>query len=210
MAGVTATGSFGEPLCDHIGHQIPAIGVAALAPSVKAHGLDDVAAFVGDDVSGAQVVGVDERFIRLALLLEAAAGFNGVNGTGHGSAPGDGVAVARLDAFDVAQVAGGFGDRDAVLFELVGATEAVAARAVLKPAGVFAFGDLNRFVVGVVHQGPKGAADLVAVGVVGVVVIASLGHRVGPSVCTVGVLPHVVFVGDVAQTVVAYVLLACA
>src|SRR5690625_2236650 len=191
MAGVTAAGSFGEPLCDHIGHQIPAIGVAALAPSVKAHGLDDVAAFVGDDVGGAQVVGVDERFIRLALLLKGAAGFGCVNRTGHGSAPGDGVAVGRFYAFDVAQVAGGFGDRDAVLFELVGATEAVAARAVLKPAGVFAFGDLNRFVVGVV-------------------VIASLGHRVGPSVCTVGVLPHVVFVGDVAQTVVAYVLLACA
>ena len=92
--------------------------------------MDDVAAFVGDDVGGAQVVGVDERFIRLALLLEAAAGFGCVNRAGHGSAPGDGIAVGRFYAFDVAQVAGGFGDRDAVLFELVGATEAVAARAV--------------------------------------------------------------------------------
>src|SRR5690625_3775477 len=92
MAGVTAAGSFGEPLCDHIGHQIPAIGVAALAPRVKAHGLDDVAAFVGDKVSRTQVVGVDERFIGLALLLKGAAGFNGVNRAGHGSAPGDGVA----------------------------------------------------------------------------------------------------------------------
>src|SRR5690625_5882404 len=92
MAGVTAAGSFGEPLCDHIGHQIPAIGVAALAPRVKAHGLDDVAAFVGDKVSRTQVVGVDERFIGLALLLKGAAGFNGVNRASHGSAPGDGVA----------------------------------------------------------------------------------------------------------------------
>src|SRR5690625_6473174 len=177
MAGVTAAGSFGEPLCDHIGHQIPAIGVAALAPGVKAHGLDDVAAFVGDDVGRAQVVVVDECFIRLALLLEAAAGVDCVNRTGHGSAPGDGVAVARLDALDVAQVAGGFGDWHAVLFELVGAAAAIAARAVLKPAGVVAFGDSNRLAVGVVHQGSTGAADLVAVGVAGLVVIASLGSE---------------------------------
>src|SRR5690625_4200105 len=179
-------GSVGiKRLFDDVADRVPDAGVAALAPRVKAHGLDDVAAFVGDNVGRAQVVGVDERFIGLALLLKGAAGFDCVNGTGHGSAPGDGVAVARLDAFDVAHVAGGFGDRDAVLFELVGTTEAVAARAVLKPAGVFAFGDLNRFVVGVVHQGPKGAADLVAVGVVGVVVIASLGHRVGAGVVRV-------------------------
>src|SRR5690625_858444 len=92
MAGVTAAGSFGEPLCDHIGHQIPAIGVAALAPRVKAHGLDDVAAFVGDKVSRTRVVGVVERFIGLALLLKGAAGFNDVKHAGHGSAPGDGVA----------------------------------------------------------------------------------------------------------------------
>src|SRR5690554_1214137 len=156
MAGVTAAGSFGEPLRDHIGHQIPAIGVATLAPRVKAHGLDDVAAFVGDNVGRAQVVGVDERFIRLALLLEAAAGFNGVNGTGHGSAPGDGVAVARLDAFDVAQVAGGFGDQDAVLFELVGATEAVAARAVHTDSELLGPAIMNPAFTQNYLQGPPG------------------------------------------------------
>ena len=74
----------------------------------------------------------DERFIRLALLLEGAAGFDNVNRASHGSAPSDGVAVARFDAFDVAQVAGGFGDGDAVLLEFVGAAEAVASRAVFK------------------------------------------------------------------------------
>src|SRR5690625_7380151 len=120
MAGVTATGSFGEPLCDHIGHQIPAIGVATLAPGVKAHGLDDVAAFVGDDVSGAQVVGVDERFIRLALLLKGAAGFDCVNGNVNGMAPGDGVADARLDAYVVAKYMYGVGGRFASLYEIVG------------------------------------------------------------------------------------------
>src|SRR5690625_3796190 len=183
-------GSVGiKRLFDDVADRVPDAGVAALAPRVKAHGLDDVAAFVGDDVSGAQVVGVDERFIRLALLLKGAAGFDCVNGTGHGSAPGDGVAVARLDALDVAQVAGGVGDWDAVLFALVGAAEAIAARDVLTPAGAFVFGDLNEFVVGVVLQGSAGAADRVAVGVVGVVVIASLRHRVGPSVSTVDVLP---------------------
>src|SRR5690625_7157751 len=93
MAGVTAAGSFGEPLCDHIGHQIPAIGVAALAPRAKAHGLEDVADFVGAKVSRTQVVGVDERFIGLALLLKGAAGFNGGNRAAHSSATGGGIAT---------------------------------------------------------------------------------------------------------------------
>ena len=156
MAGVTAAGSFGEPLCDHIGHQIPAIGVATLAPGVEAHGLDDVAQFVGDDVGRAQVVGVDERFIGLALLLKGAAGFDCVNGTGHGSSPGDGVAAGRFYAFDVAQVAGGFGDRDAVLFELVGATEAVAARAVHTDSELLGPAIMNPAFTQNYLQGPPG------------------------------------------------------
>src|SRR5690554_3657800 len=67
-------GSVGiKTLFDDVADQVPGAGVATLAPGVEAHGLDDGAVFIGDKVGRAQVVGVDERFIRLAVSLKDAA-----------------------------------------------------------------------------------------------------------------------------------------
>ena len=181
-----------------LGDDASGVRRAALAPRIKAHGLQDAALCIEDQVDAAQVVFEEVLFFPLGFCTGAIEGLGDLQ-IPQVALPFQGT-VRVFDFFYRTQVEG-FG-HPVITGVGVFAVVARAIRAVFEVNGVGTFGDFGDFVEGAVGECAPVALGVVAIGVVGVGGAARSSDRMGAGVAAVGVVAYVRFVGDVAQSVV--------
>jgi len=175
------------------------VGGAPCTPGIKIHGLLHLGHFIHNQAGAAQVV-FEQVVLALGGLGTAAVEHLFDHDIAEGALPffatvGVGDLLYRADVKRVGNAA----------IAAVGVCAAVAASVgpILKFYFVVAFDNLTWFIKAGVADGSAIAANVVAVGVVGVTVSSGAGDGMGAGcACAVAVTAHIGFVGDIADGVV--------